>query len=84
MNLPAVADQPPTTWTAGVVLMGDAPAAPHDEPQHWLTQIRTYDDGATNRHVSASHYSNAADAQADRIRRLRENGIPFKQGPGWI
>jgi hypothetical protein len=71
-------------WTIGVVRHGNGPEPRSDEPTYWLTEIRTYDDGLTERHSSPYHYGTADEAQRDRIRRLRECGTPFTQGPGWI
>ena len=55
-----------------------------DQPTHWLTQTRTYDDGYNRRHVSASHHLTAVEAQESRVRRLKDSGIRHASGPGWV
>lgn len=50
---------------------------------HRLVHTLTYQDGLFRRHESTSRFP-AAEAQRSRVARLRESGIPFKSGPGWV
>lgn len=58
--------------------------AAESTPTHWLTNTRTCDDGYTTRNVWPSHHLTADEAQESRIARLRESGIPYTSGPGWV
>lgn len=50
---------------------------------HRLSMTFTYEDGLTYRHTTFSGIS-AAEAQRIRVARLREMGISFRSGPGWL
>lgn len=53
-------------------------------PLHWLVQTRTYDYGHTARDVMPHPYTPADEAERTMHRRLRDRGVTFTSGPGWV
>lgn len=59
-------------WTIGVARQGNGPAVPHERPQHRLTVTRESTEEIDD------YYLTFDQASAERIKRLKEAGVPHK------
>lgn len=51
--------------------------------RHQMTLIETFPEGDTKT-TTSTHDGSAAQAHANRVRRLREAGTEYMAGPGWV